>query len=325
MLNVVIKGVIFICTNCGLRLSHFNSHIQISEEQYMFIDHFLILHYEGYFKNAQGMLVVWAILDLGRYLTFNGYVISITCCKETHISCYPCSTLAPYRRICMDWLLSFPKWMLSPAGFLRMKLLVHMKARIIFSVIFQYHINSLLLFVVLQLLSHVQLFVIPWPVAYQAPLSSPRVCSNSCQLSRWCCLTISSSAAPFCYGLQSFPASVSFPISRFFTSGVQSIGALATASILSVNIQGWFPLGLGLSWWLSRKSTCEAEDMGLIPGSGRSPGRGSGNPLQYSCYVQSHGQRTLVGYSPWDHKELDMTEQSPPLGLAGLILQLKKL
>ena len=158
------------------------------------------------------------------------------------------------------------------------------EARIIFSVIFQYHINSLLLFIaVVQLLSRVQLFTVPWPVAHQAPPSSPRVCSNSCLLSRWCYLTISSSSAPFCYGLRSFPASVSFPISRFFTSDVQSIGASATASILSVNIQGWFLLGLGLPWWLSSKeSTCNAEHMGLTPGSGRSPGGGSGNPLQYS-------------------------------------------
>ena len=201
------------------------------------------------------------------------------------------------------------------------------EARIIFSVIFQYHINSLLLFIaVVQLLSRVQLFTVPWPVAHQAPPSSPRVCSNSCLLSRWCYLTISSSSAPFCYGLRSFPASVSFPISRFFTSDVQSIGASATASILSVNIQGWFLLGLGLPWWLSSKeSTCNAEHMGLTPGSGRSPGGGSGNPLQYSCYVQSHGQRTLVGYSPWDRKELDMTEHSPPLGLTGLILHSKGL
>ena len=47
--------------------------------------------------------------------------------------------------------------------------------------------------------------------------------------------------------------------------------------------------------------------VGLIPGLKRSSGGGSGNPLQYSCLGKSHGQRSMVGYSPWGHKELDMT------------------
>jgi len=49
--------------------------------------------------------------------------------------------------------------------------------------------------------------------------------------------------------------------------------------------------------------------MGSIPGSGRSPGGGHCNPLQYSCLENPHGQRSLAGYSPLGHKELDMTEQ----------------
>ena len=49
-----------------------------------------------------------------------------------------------------------------------------------------------------------------------------------------------------------------------------------------------------------------AGDVGLIPGSGRSPGERNGNPLQYSCLENPHGQRGLVGYSPWGHKESDM-------------------
>ena len=49
-------------------------------------------------------------------------------------------------------------------------------------------------------------------------------------------------------------------------------------------------------------------DTGSIPGSGRSPGEGNGNPLQYSCLESPHGQRSLVGYSPWGHRESDMTE-----------------
>ena len=71
---------------------------------------------------------------------------------------------------------------------------------------------------------------------------SPRVCSNSCPLSRWCYLTISSSATPFSFCIQSFPASGSFPMSWLFVSGGQSIGA--SALLLPMNIQGWFPLGL---------------------------------------------------------------------------------
>ena len=73
---------------------------------------------------------------------------------------------------------------------------------------------------------------------------SPEVCSNSCALSWWCYLTISSSAALFSSCLQSFPAWGSFPVSWLFTSGGQSIGASAPASVLPVNIQDWFPLGL---------------------------------------------------------------------------------
>ena len=50
-------------------------------------------------------------------------------------------------------------------------------------------------------------------------------------------------------------------------------------------------------------------DPDLIPGSGRSPGEGNGNPAQYSCLENPHGQRSLAGYSPRGHKESDMTEQ----------------
>ena len=76
------------------------------------------------------------------------------------------------------------------------------------------------------------------------PPLSPRVCSDSCLLSRWCYLTISSSATPFSSCRQSFWASGSFPMSQLFTSGGQSIGASASASVLPMNIQSWFPLGL---------------------------------------------------------------------------------
>ena len=49
-------------------------------------------------------------------------------------------------------------------------------------------------------------------------------------------------------------------------------------------------------------------DLSSVPGSGRSPGGGHGNPLQYSCLEKSHGQRSLAGYSPWGHKEPDTAE-----------------
>ena len=56
-------------------------------------------------------------------------------------------------------------------------------------------------------------------------------------------------------------------------------------------------------------NTGDARDIGLIPGLGRSSGEGNGNSLQYSCLENPHGQRSLVGYSPQGHKEVDMTEQ----------------
>ena len=76
------------------------------------------------------------------------------------------------------------------------------------------------------------------------PSLSPWVCSNSCPVSQWCHPTISSSVATFSSCLQSFPASGSFPMSQFFASGDQSIGASASTLVLPMNIQGWFPLGL---------------------------------------------------------------------------------
>ena len=56
-----------------------------------------------------------------------------------------------------------------------------------------------------------------------------------------------------------------------------------------------------------KESACSKGDLGSIPGSGRSPGGGHGNPLQYSCLENPHGQRSLAGYSPWGRKESDMT------------------
>ena len=58
-----------------------------------------------------------------------------------------------------------------------------------------------------------------------------------------------------------------------------------------------------------KESVCNVGDLGLIPQFGRTPRGGHGNPLQYSCLENPHGQRNLVGYSPWGQKELDTTEQ----------------
>ena len=84
------------------------------------------------------------------------------------------------------------------------------------------------------------------------PSPTPGVHLNTCPLSQWCHLTISSSVVPFSSCLQSFPAAEPFLIIRLFTSGGQSIGASASASVLPMNLQDWSPLG----WtsWISLQS-----------------------------------------------------------------------
>ena len=106
--------------------------------------------------------------------------------------------------------------------------------------------NKVLKFSSVQSLSHVRLFATPWTAPRQAScsLTTPGACLNSCPLSQWCHPTISSSVIPFPSCLQSFPASRSFPKSQSFTSGGQRIGVSASASVLPMNIQDWFPLGL---------------------------------------------------------------------------------
>ena len=109
------------------------------------------------------------------------------------------------------------------------------------------HVTSFhLQFSSVQSLNCVWLFETPWTAACQSPNPSPnpRVHPNSCPLSRWCHPTISSSVVPFSFHLQSFPASGSFPMSHFFISGGQIIGVSASASVLLMNSQGLFPLGL---------------------------------------------------------------------------------
>ena len=106
-----------------------------------------------------------------------------------------------------------------------------------------------------QLLSHVRLFVIPRTAACQASSLSPTpgACSNSCPSSQWCHPAISSSVVPFSSCPQSLPASEStFPMSQLFAWGGQSIGVLASTSVLPMNTQDWFPLGW--TGWISLQS-----------------------------------------------------------------------
>ena len=85
-------------------------------------------------------------------------------------------------------------------------------------------------------------------LSYSSP--TPRACSNSCPSSQWCHPTISPSVILFSSCLQSFPASGSFPMSWLFTSGGQSIGDSASASVLPMNIQDWSEVTLELTGWI---------------------------------------------------------------------------
>ena len=102
-----------------------------------------------------------------------------------------------------------------------------------------------------QSLSCVQLFWTHGLLHTRPPCPSPtaRVYSEPCPLSWWFHPTISSSVITFFFCPQSFPASVSFPMSQFFTSGGQSIGASPSASVLPMNIWDWYPLGW--NGWIS--------------------------------------------------------------------------
>ena len=168
-----------------------------------------------------------------------------------------------------------------------------------------------------------------WPHGLQharlpCPSPTPRACSNTCPLSRWCHPTVSSSVILFSSCLQSFPASGSFPVSQFFTTGAQSIGVSDSASVLPMNIQDWFPLGLtgllslpskGLSRVFSNTTVPKHQFFSflysptlmsihycishpsihtyspalppyMVESSDRtwSTGEGNGKPLQYSCH-----------------------------------------
>ena len=96
-----------------------------------------------------------------------------------------------------------------------------------------------------------------WPHGLQharlpSPSPTPRAYSNSCPLNQWLHPIISSSVIPFSSCLQSFSTSGSFEMSQLFASGGQSIGVSASASVLPMNIQDWFPLGF--TGWISLQS-----------------------------------------------------------------------
>ena len=96
-----------------------------------------------------------------------------------------------------------------------------------------------------------------WPHETQhtrppCPSPTPGIYPNSCPLSQWCHLTISSSVVPFFSCPQSFPTSGSFQMSQLFASGGPSIGVSASTSVLPMNTQDWFPLGW--TCWISLQS-----------------------------------------------------------------------
>ena len=105
--------------------------------------------------------------------------------------------------------------------------------------------------VVVQSLHHFWLYGLQ-QARLPCPSQSPRACSDPSPFSWWCHPTISSSVVPFFSCLLSFPASRSFPMYQLYASRSQSIGASASASVLPMNIQGWFPLGW--TGWISLQS-----------------------------------------------------------------------
>ena len=178
-----------------------------------------------------------------------------------------------------------------------------------------------------------------WPHRLQhtrLPCSSPSpgACSNLCPSSRWCHPTIWSSVIPFSSCLQSFPASGSFPMSQFFTSGGQTTGVSASISVLPVNIQVnewilsdeyfilhiyYFSNSFNLfSHWASQVALVvkspsanagDTRDASSIPGSRRSPGGEHSNPLQYSC-LENPMDRGAWQATVHRVAELDTTDQT---------------
>ena len=97
---------------------------------------------------------------------------------------------------------------------------------------------------------------------------------------------------------------------QFFNKKAVSILPLSTVLIVGF-ISGFYYVEISsfLGGSDRKQSACNAGDPGLIPGLGRSPGEGNGNPLQLFLPGESHGRRSMVGYSPWGHKESDTAER----------------
>ena len=134
--------------------------------------------------------------------------------------------------------------------------------------------------------SHVQFFVTPWTATHQASLSpslTPGTCSNWCPSSQWCQTTISFSIIPFSSCLQSSPHQGLFQWGRPALYR-QETNNLLGRQIIVKKLQNRWGLAGGL---IDKEICCNAGDLDLIPGSGRSPGEGNGNPLQYSCLENS--------------------------------------
>ena len=170
----------------------------------------------------------------------------------TYPSCKVCFVNKPMTRE-RGWLISTPQiflstWLVRNSFSWKPLCEIHLDKNILIP-----STHSEIVVIVIQAFSNVQLFATQWTAACQAFLSFTISWgfSNSCPLSQWCHPTISSSVALFS-SLQSSPASGSFPMSLFFTSGGQSIGA--STSVVPMNTQGWFPLGLtGLISLLSNR------------------------------------------------------------------------
>ena len=118
----------------------------------------------------------------------------------------------------------------------------------------------------------------PWTVAYQAP-------------------------SPWDFPGKSAGLDWHFLLQGIFPTQKSNPGLPHCRQTLYRLSQQGFPCGSA-----GKESTCNVGDQGSISGLGRSPGGGHGNPLQYWCLENPHGQRGLVGYNPWGHKEMDMTE-----------------
>ena len=142
-----------------------------------------------------------------------------------------------------------------------------------------------------------------WPHGLQhtrlpCPSPTPGVYSNSCPLSQWCHPTISSSVIPFSSRLQSFPASGSLSMSRFFSSGGQSIGVSASAWVLPMNIQDWFSLG-----WIGWSPCCPRDSQESFP----TPQFKSINPSAFSFLSNFLSNCSTLAsiYGYWKNQSFD--------------------